>query len=228
MQTKRLLLIVTILFATGLAKPVDASIAQPIKLIAMGSFSPSGSLSLVDQGSTYDLTMPPGTFTTTAFLGPTNTGMVLGDTISFSGITFTNYALTAVVPANTSLQFSTTQGTFSFTGVAGLFGPSPANFAYTTGDSFVYTIGNLTGSNSAFAPSTAVLGLFFNAQAYLANTGVLSIPNGQFPPSGPLGGQYEGAAWVLASISSVPEPTSACCWGLMAVGMLTYRRRWAR
>jgi len=237
MNTLRLLFIATMFLAASLARPADASVLQNMKVAAMGSISPSGALSLVDNGNgTFNLGIPAGTLTTTLLdtTNANNIGMVLGDTLSFSGITLTNYQAPAPVPFSTTAQFTTSQGTFTFTSIGAQFGFLPAVPPFTTADSASISFGTRQEATPNFAPTTAFFAILFNASAYLNNTGVLSFPNGQFPAgyslssSTPLTAPYEGAAWILATVNSVPEPASACIWGLMGLGMLTYRRRWAR
>ena len=216
MHVLRCFLLLTSLWASVVCSPAHGSVVVPIQVFAMGSVTTPGTLTFVDNTTTWSLTVPASTLTVNGgfTVPPGNTGLAPGDTLSFAG--FSDPAIIpesqAAVSTPNFVTFTTTNGNFSFTPT---FTDSftPANASFSTASHATVFIGTLTSSNASFAPTLGLFAFLFNANS--------TFPNGQFVGTG-----AEGAAWVLFSFAPpVPEPASLSVWSLMAIGMLAYRSR---
>lgn len=217
MHVLRYLLVLTSLWAAAVSRPAFGSVVAPIQVFAMGSVTTPGTLTFVDNTTTWNLAVPASTLTVNSgyVVPPGNTGLVPGDTLSFAGFSdpaiVPNSSPTAISTPN-FLTFTTASGNFSFTPV---FTDSftPASAPFSTASHGTIFMGILTSSNASFAPTTSLFALLFNPNS--------TFPNGQF-----VGAGAEGAAWALFTFAPpVPEPASLSIWGLMAIGMLAYRSR---
>lgn len=221
MQFLRCLFLLGCVLVIAAPHPVDASVVAPIEVYAVGAVTSPGTLTFVDNTTSWNVSVPSSTITVVNSglpLGPSNIGLSPGDTLNFSGFSDPSLPYTTI-PAVASLPnlltFTTSAGNFFFSPIRlspGDCGPTGC-VPFSTARSDLIFYGDLTSSNPSLTPTRATFFLFFNANS--------TFPNGQFSGAG-----AEGAAWYLLTFpSSVPEPASLSVWSLMAIGMLAYRSR---